>query len=428
METLGQDIKYAARMLINNRGVTLAAAFSLALGIGANTAIFTFVQGVFYPPLPAEDPARLVSLYTDDPKNPGFHSNSYANYEDFRDRNEVFSGLLTYRHISVSFRDGEAAAEQLFAEMVSGDYFDTLGVVPAAGRTFRPDEDQTPGTHAVAVLGYSFWQRQYAGDPEVIGRTIHLNRHPFTIIGVAAQDFTGLDVGLDLQGAFERLDGRRVVPLAAVYLCQGGVGSSGTRVKLGVELEDEDGGVGVLPSDALRHADQHEVAEVIACRTVVLGAQATVFLSRGFGALLGDLAHQDVADVHGRQNPVVTRRAIDLNGRIRAPRKVHQQIGVDGLHHAKHGARLLLFDLVVGDEVDARQIARIVTHVAVRTGDPEIPGDAPHDSDDLLYRRVRFQYLEVVKRFGGPGRLLGRGPLPDPEGQDSTEQECTSDS
>jgi len=197
METLAQDIKYATRTLINHRGMTLAAAFSLALGIGANTAIFTFVQGVFYPPLPAEDPAELVSLYTEDPKNPGFHANSYSNYEDFRDRNEVFSGLLTYRHIFVSFRDGESAGEQMFAEMVSGDYFDTLGVVPAAGRTFRPDEDQTPGTHAVAVIGYGFWQRQYAGDPAVVGRTVYLNRHPFTIIGVAAEDFTGLDVGLD---------------------------------------------------------------------------------------------------------------------------------------------------------------------------------------------------------------------------------------
>jgi predicted permease len=121
----------------------------------------------------------------------------HSNYEDLRDRNEVFSGLLTYRHIFVSFRDGESAGEQMFAEMVSGDYFDTLGVEPAAGRTFRPDEDQTPGTHAVAVLGYGFWQRQYAGDPEVIGRTVYLNRHPFTVIGVAAEDFTGLDVGLD---------------------------------------------------------------------------------------------------------------------------------------------------------------------------------------------------------------------------------------
>ncbi len=197
METLAQDIKYAARTLINNRGVTLAAAFSLALGIGANTAIFTFVQGVFYPPLPVEQAGQLVSLYTDDPKNPGFHANSYSNYEDFRDRNDVFSGLLTYRHIFVSFRDGETAGEQMFAELVSGNYFDTLGVVPAAGRTFRPDEDETPGTHAVAVIGYGFWQRRYGGDPELVGRTIYLNRHPFTVIGVAAENFTGLDVGLD---------------------------------------------------------------------------------------------------------------------------------------------------------------------------------------------------------------------------------------
>ncbi len=197
METLWQDTKYAARTLVANRGLALAAAFSLALGIGANTAIFTFVQGVFYPPLPVEEPAALVSLYTDDPKNPGFHANSYSNYEDLRDRNDVFSGLLTYRHIFVSFRDGQTAGEQVFAELVSGDYFDTLGVTPVAGRTFRPDEDQTPGTHAVAVVGYGFWQRRYGADPDLVGRTIFINRHPFTVIGVAPEGFNGLELGLD---------------------------------------------------------------------------------------------------------------------------------------------------------------------------------------------------------------------------------------
>ncbi len=197
MESLRQDITFALRMLLKNRAVTLAAALSLALGIGANTAIFTFVQGVFYPPLPVEAPEALVSLYTDDPRNPGFHANSYTNYEDLRDRNEVFSGLLTYRHIFVSFRDGESAGEQVFAELVSGNYFDTLGLTAAAGRTFRPDEDRTPGTHPVAVVGHGFWQRRYGGDPAVVGRTVYINRYPFTVIGVAPEGFTGLELGLD---------------------------------------------------------------------------------------------------------------------------------------------------------------------------------------------------------------------------------------
>ena len=197
MEGLLQDIKYAARVLLANRAVTAAAALSLALGIGANTAIFTFVRGVFYPPLPVQDAGRLVSLYTDDPKNPGFHANSFRNYEDLRDRNDVFSGLLTYRHIFVSFREGRGAGEQVFADLVSGNYFETLGVVAAAGRMFRPDEDLTPGTHAVAVIGHGFWQRRFGADPGVVNRTIYLNRHPFTVIGVAPEGFTGIDLGLD---------------------------------------------------------------------------------------------------------------------------------------------------------------------------------------------------------------------------------------
>ena len=198
METLLQDIKYAARMLLSSRGVTAAAALSLALGIGANTAIFTFVQGVLYPPLPVPDAGRLVSLYTDDPKNPGFHANSFRNYEDLRDRTEVFSGLLTYRYMFVSFRDSQTTGEQVFAGLVSGNYFDTLGVVAAQGRTFRPDEDETLGTHPVAVIGHGFWQRRFGADPGVVNHTISINRYPFTIIGVAPEGFTGLEIGLDL--------------------------------------------------------------------------------------------------------------------------------------------------------------------------------------------------------------------------------------
>ena len=195
METLLKDARYGLRMLLKSPGFTIVALLSLALGIGVNTAIFSMVSGFLFAPLPVDQPGQLVSIFTTDVKNPGPLPTSHLNYIDYREKNEMFTDVLGYTFAGVSFSGGAGETKQLFAEVVSGNYFDVLGVKAENGRTFLPDEDKTPGAHPVVVLSYSSWQRDFGGDPSIIGKTVSLNRHDFGVIGVAPKDFTGTDLG-----------------------------------------------------------------------------------------------------------------------------------------------------------------------------------------------------------------------------------------
>ncbi len=195
METLLKDIRYGFRMLLKSPGFTAVAVISLALGIGANTAIFSIINSFLFAPLPVEEPARLVSIFTTDVKNPGSLPVSHYNYLDYRDKTDVFTGVLAYNFANVNFNKGAGEGKQLFALVVSGNYFDVLGVKPIQGRAFLPDEDKTPGSHPVTVLSYASWQRDFGGDPSIVGQTISLNRRDFTVVGIAPKDFTGADLG-----------------------------------------------------------------------------------------------------------------------------------------------------------------------------------------------------------------------------------------
>jgi len=194
METLWQDVRFGFRILFKSPAFTLVAALSLALGIGANTAVFSIINASLLKPLPVEEPGRLVSLFTTDTKNPGNLPTSHLNYVDYRDQNQVFSGLLAYTFTQVSLTRGETT-EPVFGLVVSGNYFDVLGVKAAMGRTFMPHEDKTPGAHPVAVLSHGLWQRSFGGDPNLVGKTISLNRHDFTVVGIVPEGFTGTDLG-----------------------------------------------------------------------------------------------------------------------------------------------------------------------------------------------------------------------------------------
>jgi putative ABC transport system permease protein len=194
METLLQDLRFAGRMLIKSRAFTVVAILSLALGIGANTTIFTLVSAVFLHTLPVKDPSELVSVFGTDERNTGgfndFMPISYPNYVDYRDQGELFSGLSSYIGIGMSLSGG-GEPEQINGLMVTGNYFDVLGVKAPLGRTFYPDEDTTPGTHPVVVLGHGLWQRRFSADPNVVGKTITLNNQSFTVIGVGPENFRG---------------------------------------------------------------------------------------------------------------------------------------------------------------------------------------------------------------------------------------------
>jgi predicted permease len=189
MDTLWQDIRFGFRMLFKNSALTAVAVLSLALGIGANTAVFSLVDKALVRLLPVASPEQLVIVIGEGERGQNT-SFSYPLYVDFRDRNEVFSDLITFSGTPFSLSDG-GQTERVPGMLVSGNYFSTLGVNAALGRTFLPDEDATPGTHPVAVVGYGLWQRRFGADPAVIGKTISLNGHTFTIIGVAPPEFTG---------------------------------------------------------------------------------------------------------------------------------------------------------------------------------------------------------------------------------------------
>src|SRR5262245_52389463 len=196
METVIQDLRYGARMLLKSPATTFIAALSLALGIGANTTIYTLINGILLQRLPFEDPARVVSVFTTDEKNKGgfndFNPMSKPNYEDYRDRNQVFTGMGFSMGTPVSI-SGQGKPEQIFGEIVSGNFFDVLGVKPALGRTFLKEEDAGDGSGPVVVLSDAAFQRRFGGDKGVVGRTLTLNGQPFTIVGVAPPGFCGMN-------------------------------------------------------------------------------------------------------------------------------------------------------------------------------------------------------------------------------------------
>ena len=183
-----QDLRFGLRMLRKSPSFTLIAIVSLAIGIGANTAIFSVANAVFFPSPSFVEPAQVVT-FTPAAGGRDFYYVSYPAYKDFRDRNQVFSGLLCWTETPLSLSLGEQAVP-VVGMLVSGNYFSVLGAQPTLGRFFAPEEDRTPGTHLVTVISHEMWQRRFGGDADVIGRTIRFNGHPFRIIGVAPQGFT----------------------------------------------------------------------------------------------------------------------------------------------------------------------------------------------------------------------------------------------
>src|SRR5450631_3400285 len=162
------DLRYGVRGLAKNRGFAMAAVLSLALGIGANTTIFTLLNAIFLRPLPVREPARLAAVYTTDPGMPGLLLCSYPNYQDYRDRNSVFSSLILYSALTVNLT-GRGDPQLLMGQLVSANYFSTLGVDPVLGRGLR-GEDDLPGAAPVAVISHRLWLRLFDGNRDVARR------------------------------------------------------------------------------------------------------------------------------------------------------------------------------------------------------------------------------------------------------------------
>lgn len=191
MQTLWQDLRFSLRVFRKAPGFTLIAVLSIALGIAANTSVFTLVNAMLFKPMPVPEPERLVALYTTDPNSRYPSQFSFADYKDYRDNNDVFSDLFVHTGLSVSLREGGSKPELIWGELVTGNYFTGLGVTPRIGRVLTPSDDRQPGAHSVAVLNHTFWQKRFGGDANVIGKMVKLNGYDFTIIGVARPGFSG---------------------------------------------------------------------------------------------------------------------------------------------------------------------------------------------------------------------------------------------
>ncbi len=213
------EIRTALRGFLASPVFSGVAILSLALGIGANTAIFSLIDQVILQPLPVKRPGELVQLYqvgSHYGSNNGPRMHSYPMYQDFRNQSPVFDGLLARRELSMTVSSAQpnagaasgATTERTLGELVTGNYFAVLGVQPHLGRLFTPEDDLKKSGHPVAVLSYDFWRSSFGSDPGIVGREILVNNNRLTVVGVSAKEFFGLDptrtVGLRVPMAMKK--------------------------------------------------------------------------------------------------------------------------------------------------------------------------------------------------------------------------------
>src|SRR5215471_2024129 len=198
-----QDVRYGLRMLRKSPAFTLVAVLTLALGIGANTAIFSLINALLLKMLPVQNPQELVvigdpaGVHTQTNGTPQVGYFSYPLYRAFRDNTSSFSGMLVSGEVNRTkvSKNGSDVAPTATTVLASGNYFSVLGVNALMGRTLSPEDDDVKGKHPVAVVAYDFWQRKLGGDKAILGETVNLNNYPFTIVGVAPAGFFGDTVG-----------------------------------------------------------------------------------------------------------------------------------------------------------------------------------------------------------------------------------------
>ncbi len=246
MHALWQDVRYAVRMLWKSPGFTVVAILALGLGIGANSAIFSAVNAFLLQPLSAEKPEQLTTLFETTRERGGFNDFSYPDYVDYRDHNEAFSGLIGYSLVNAAFST-EKQSDLVWGEIVTGNYFDVLGVRAAMGRTFTAEEDRTPGTHPVVIISHHLWQSRFNSDAGIVGRQVPLNGQAFTIIGVAPESFMGTKFALAMDFWAPMMMQTQLMPGAELLNSRGHhwfnvIG----RLKDGVTIEQAEANLGAI--------------------------------------------------------------------------------------------------------------------------------------------------------------------------------------
>jgi predicted permease len=196
VETSWQDLRFAARMLRKHSGFTTVAVLTLAFGIAANTTVLSWISATLLNPIPGvAHTSDLVTVMRGDRTDHPTPPFSYLDLRDLSDHTQTFSGLLGYHDDYMSLT-GVAKPERIYGALTTANYFDVLGVHPILGRAFRPEEGTLRAGAAVIVIGYAVWQNHFAGDPQIVGKAIQINRHPYTVVGEAPRDFTGCAPGL----------------------------------------------------------------------------------------------------------------------------------------------------------------------------------------------------------------------------------------
>ncbi len=216
-----QDLRYGIRMLLKNPGFTCMAVLTLALGIGANTAIFSLIDAVLLKMLPVKNPEQLVLLSHTNSRTVSSRF-SYSAYQRFHDHNDVLSGILGYYPLRMTVSVDGRPEPAVSGQIVTGNYYAVLGVNAALGRTIIPDDDRAPGASPVCVISHNYWQQRFARDPAIVGKTIHLSGAPFTIIGVTPPEFYGLEVGSSLDISIPVTMQEQVTPGIPSFMQYGG--------------------------------------------------------------------------------------------------------------------------------------------------------------------------------------------------------------
>jgi predicted permease len=363
---------HALRVLLKSPGTTAAAVISLALGIGANSALFTFVNAVLFKPLPVADADRVVKVYTNYPNGAQFANSSWPKYRDYERLNQVFEGLTAWSKERVNLGSG-AEAEQVVGHMVSPNYFSVLGLQPLPGRGFRPDEE----SQRVAVISHPIWHAQFGGRTDIIGREVRINDSTFIVIGVAPRGFLGLEPdGADVWFPPVETDRSRLRCRECNWLSLAGrlkPGISKERAEsemralaLDIEQGDHKGATIALGSGMVTPRETSQIWTILA---LVFGALGLVLL-----IACANVANLLLARAAGRRREMGVRVALGAGrGRL-----VKQLLSESALLSVAAGVLAMLFSLWTTDILKAFQ----------PPGDPRF---APNLSPD--WRVITFTML-----------------------------------
>lgn len=282
---LGRDLRYAVRTMRKSPLFVLVVVLTLGLGIGANTTVFTLINTLILNPLPVPDASRLAAMGLQDSggrtRNGLPQPVSYADLKDYGQRNRVFESLAGYSSPRVVTWQQGTGSHTLFAELVTGNYFATLGLRPALGRFFSPEEDGAPGAHPVAVVNYATWQTLFGGTTDILGKTVRLNHVAFTVIGVAPPKFIGLNAifGPDLWIPGAMAEALLPNEMAGILSNRQKPGFLGVgRYRAGITKEQAEANLATISADLGREfpdADEGRTTVVLPVRDVMFASAAS---------------------------------------------------------------------------------------------------------------------------------------------------------